>query len=154
MSKLLDSILNKNLVEANENFLERMEYIKEQKLHEAKRMLQAESSKEDWAAYRKAHPSLGAFEVPSKNGKTTKVKKPVDKVAAKRKAGYKKAADVLGDPAEKRKQKFHRPEPKPEPAPEPEKTPEAPKVDEPSKKYARLKKTADIVNDMIKATRG
>ena len=72
MSNLTESIIDKDLVNAKRLFESRMEEILERKLCEAKKMLQAESV-----------------------GGLTKAE-----IEARRKAGYKKAADILPDPRE------------------------------------------------------
>ena len=105
MTRLIDSILDGNYIQANELFEERMEQIAEKKLYENKRMMQTEVVKPvkgkpgeftgqntpaDWAKYRKAHPALGMYDTPSSKGK-----KPESKVAKQRKAGYVKAEPAL-----------------------------------------------------------
>lgn len=75
MSILVEHILNENYVSAKQVLEARLNEIKEQKLFEAKKMLQAE-----------------AF------GGLTK-----DEIEMRKKAGYRKAADVLGDPWAQRK---------------------------------------------------
>ena len=75
MSNLIESILSEDFVSASELFESRMEQIAEQKLLEAKKQIQAEAV-----------------------GGLTKAE-----IEARKKAGYKKASDVLGDPREKNK---------------------------------------------------
>ena len=75
MSKLIESILDGDYVSANHLFEKRMIDIQEQKLHEVKRDMQAEV--------------FGGLS-------------PAD-IEARKKAGYRKAADVWGDPADKQK---------------------------------------------------
>lgn len=74
MSQLLEHILNGDYVSANELFEERMVELQEQKLYEVKRMIQEQT-----------FPSGVAG------------------VEARKKAGFRKASDVLGDPTEGRK---------------------------------------------------
>jgi len=69
MSALLESILNGDYVSANEIFEQKMVELQEQKLVEAKKQIQAEM--------------FGMSRA---------------EIEAKKKAGYRKAADVLGDP--------------------------------------------------------
>lgn len=83
MRNLVESILEGNLLEAKEFFDEKMEIIREQKLYEEKRMISAQMDE--------VAGSLTPAEV-----------------EAKKKAGYSKAADVLGDPAEGRKKRMRR----------------------------------------------
>lgn len=71
MSKLIESIASGDFVSANKLFEQRIEQIAEKKLYESKRMIQSE-----------------AF------GKLTK-----QEIEDRKKAGYRKAADVLGDPS-------------------------------------------------------
>ena len=75
MSKLIESIASGDFVSANKLFEQRMEQIAEKKLYESKRMMQAE-----------------AF------GGLTK-----QEIEDRKKAGYRKAADVLGDPSKSSK---------------------------------------------------
>lgn len=78
MYRLIDSILGEDYVNATRFFEEAMEEIKEQKFYEVKRSLdlveaegkgefkgQYYNDKEDWARYRKAHPSLGYHDTPT-----------------------------------------------------------------------------------------
>lgn len=83
---LLESILNNNLVEAQELFNNRMEIIAEQKLFETKRRIASlnevvkpvkgqpgkyagVNEPKDWAKYRKAHPAVGMYDTPTSKGK-------------------------------------------------------------------------------------
>ena len=95
-TKLIESILDGDFVSANELFESRMVELQEKKLYEAKRMVSAQmnedtpNTKADWAAYRKAHPSLGFYDTPSgtvapAKKKTSTASKPATKVKAKRK---------------------------------------------------------------------
>ena len=91
MNKIVESIINKDLVSATELFESQMNVIAEKKLVEMKRMMQAEvvtpvkgkpgqfkgqNTPADWAAYRKAHPTYGMHDVPSKTGKPKRQKAP------------------------------------------------------------------------------
>ena len=73
MSQLLEHILNGDYVSANDLFEERMVELQEKKLYESKRMIQAEAV-----------------------GGLTKAD-----IEARRKAGYRKASDVLDDPRDR-----------------------------------------------------
>ena len=73
MKDLLENILSENYVNAHDSFNSRMLEIVERKLYEHKRMMQSEA--------------FGML-------KFTK-----DEIEAKKKAGFRKASDVLGDPA-------------------------------------------------------
>lgn len=70
MSQLLEHILNKDYLSANELFEERMVELQEQKLYESKRMMQAE-------VFGRLSPK---------------------EIEDRKKAGYRKATEVLGDP--------------------------------------------------------
>lgn len=72
-NQLIESILNKDFVLAENHFRDRLETIKEQKLYELKRMIAAQLDE-----------VMGAL---------TK-----DEIEDRRRRGYLKAADVLGDP--------------------------------------------------------
>ena len=90
MSKeLIESIIDDNLVSANDIFAEHMNTILERKLYENKRMMQVEvvtpvkgkpgqfkgvNTKADWARYRKSRPHFGAYDVPDKEGKPKTIK--------------------------------------------------------------------------------
>ncbi len=87
MSKhLIESIISDDLLQANDIFEAKLNEIRARKMYEMKRMYQSE-----------------AF------GGLTK-----DEIEARKKAGYKKAADVLGDPREGRKVKIPLPDMKKE----------------------------------------
>lgn len=155
MSELLDAILNKNLVEANEYFEDRIDSIREQKLLEVKRSLsltelmgyrgygaksgplvgKSDAEKKAYwkakIAQRKTEKEYQATTTPKGFGKGGKLS-PAD-IEARKKAGYKRAADVLdkekkkpeakhglrGTSTEKRKEKVKAKAPKAEPeAPE------------------------------------
>ena len=77
MSILLEQILNGDYVSANELFEERMLELQERKLYEAKRMMQAEA--------------FGVL-------KFTKAE-----IEEKKRQGYRRASEVLGDPSKKMK---------------------------------------------------
>ena len=72
--KLIESILDKNFVVAESHFRDRLNTIKEQKLFEMKKMMQAE-----------VFGGLSPAEI-----------------EMRKKAGYRKAADVLGDPSKQK----------------------------------------------------
>lgn len=73
MSDLLEQILNQDYATANELFESKMLELQEKKLYESKRMMQSEV--------------FGGLSP--------------EEIAARKKSGYKKAADVLGDPRER-----------------------------------------------------
>ena len=76
--ELVESILSKNMLEANDMVENQLAQIRERKMYEMKRMYQAE-----------------AF------GGLTK-----DEIADRKKAGYKKASDILGDPQAKQRREI------------------------------------------------
>jgi hypothetical protein len=84
--QLVESILSKNMLEANDIFEAKLKDIREKKMYEMKRMFQAE-----------VFGGLTPAEI-----------------EARKKAGYRKAADVLGDPRAKRKIKIPLPDMKKE----------------------------------------
>ena len=107
-TKLLESILEGDFISANELFEERMVELQERKMYEAKRSIAAKMyeakrkyghymSKDDWAKWRKSHPSLGAYDTP-----TTKGKKPESGVEQRKRLGFVKASDVYQDPRSRR----------------------------------------------------
>jgi hypothetical protein len=75
MSQLLESILDKNFVLAESLFQERINTIMEKKLYEKKRMVAADMNE-----------ALGGLSP--------------EEIASRKKSGYRKASDVLGDPRE------------------------------------------------------
>lgn len=84
--QLVESITSKNMIEASDVFEAKIAKIMERKMYEMKRMMQAE-----------VFGGLTPAEI-----------------EARKKAGYRKAADVLGDPRDKRKRKIPLPDMKKE----------------------------------------
>ena len=83
MKDLVEHILSENYVAAQDSFKSRMQSIVEKKLYEVKRQMQSEEyGKEEWAEYRKKHPSFGMYDVPSKTGKPKKQKPPTHEKTA------------------------------------------------------------------------
>lgn len=116
--QLVESILSKNMLEANDIFEAKLKDIREKKMYEMKRMMQAE-----------VFGGLTPAEI-----------------EARKKAGYRKAADVLGDPRDKRKRKI------PLPATGVKKKSDAPKISMSGEK--RIAETVEVKPDPEGRVRG
>lgn len=77
MSILIENILNGNYINAQRSFFERMDYIKESKMLEVKKQVSADM-----------YEAFGGLTLAQ--------------IQARKELGWKKASDVLGDPAERR----------------------------------------------------